>query len=361
MIMATENNAKDNTIVEENAGETKPELTGKEKAGRVVTLVLRIFTWMVVAFAAFIMIFTIFSRAVYDKKDGTDIFGLRFLSVLSDSMSKSEKNKDDKVHFNTNDIIIVKEMKDATKDGKEYKVGDIIAFNTMKEINGKKQWVTVTHKIYAVENVNGQVQYVTYGTNTGEIDKNKVLPVDIIGEYVGKIPYGNLFLTYLRSPLGYIICILIPFLLLIGYNGLNCILLFRRYKKEQTEEMNAERAKIEQERDQALAMMKELEALKSQMSGNAPPAEAPVAEPKAQVEAPVVEPVAETAEEPAENEAAKALEEEQRKAQEMQKELEALKAQLALEEEKRKTLEMQKELEALKAQLAKKDEDGQNG
>ena len=40
----------------------------------------------------------------------------------------------------------------------------------------------------------------------------------------------------------------------------------------------------------------------------------------------------------------------------MQKELEALKAQLALEEEKRKTLEMQRELEALKAANAKQAE-----
>lgn len=331
---------------------------GNGTVGKIFNIILKVFTGLVVAFAAFMMVFTIFSSSVYDKSDGTDVFGYRFLSVLSNSMSKSEKNKDDKVHFNTEDIIIIKEMKDATKDGREYKKGDIIAFNTFKE--GK--YVTVTHMIEEVKNVDGKIQYVTKGTNTGAIDENAVLPQDIIGQYVGKLPKAALFLSYLKSPMGYIVCILIPFLILIGYNGLNCILLFRRYKKEQTEEMNAERAKIEAERDQALEMMKELESLKAQMAaGNAAPAqtaapvvaEAPVEAAEAAVETAAE---AETVVEPAavEDSAAKALEEEQRKAQEMQKELEALKAQLALEEEKRKTLEMQRELEALKAQLAQK-------
>lgn len=351
--------------------------TENGKVGKIVNIILKVITWLVVIFAACMMIFTIFSTRVFNKSDGTDIFGYRFLSVLSNSMSKSEKNKNDKVHFNTEDVIIIKEMKDATKDGREYKAGDIIAFNTYKE--GK--YVTVTHRIKEVKNIDGRIQYVTYGTNTGAVDENAVLPQDIIGSYVGKIPKAALFLSYLRSPLGYIVCILIPFLVLIGYNGLNCILLFRRYKREQTEEMNAERAKIEAERDQALEMMKELEALKAQMAAGtaaptATPVEPAVEEPAAAVEEKAEEAVEEKAEAieeenvpaevenaPAETESVESkLEEEQKKALEMQKELEALKAQLALEEERRKNLEMMKELEALKASLAQnKAENGTNG
>ncbi len=348
------------------------------KIGKIFNIIGKVFTALVVIFAACMMVFTILSTTVFNKNDGTDIFGYRFMSVLSNSMSKSEKNANDKVHFSTEDIIIVKEMKDANKDGREYKAGDIIAFNTYKE--GK--FVTVTHKILEVKNNEGMIEYVTYGTNTGAVDDTTVTPENVIGSYKGKIPKGAMFLAYLKSPLGYIICILIPFLLLIGYNGLNCIILFRRYKREQLEEMNAEKAKIEAERNQAFEMMKELEALKAQMAaGNAAPAaeNAVVAEEATEeiadavateeateetadaVAVKEVEAAPETVEnsENAENEAekadetAKAIEEEQKKAQEMQKELEALKAQLALEEEKRKTLEMQRELEALKAQLAK--------
>ena len=266
------------------------------RIGKIFSIIGKIFTWLVVIFAACMMIFTILSTTVFNKNDGTDIFGYRFMSVLSNSMSKSEKNANDKVHFCTEDIIIVKEMKDANKDGREYQAGDIIAFNTYKE--GK--FVTVTHRIWEVKNNNGMIEYVTYGTNTGAIDDTTVTPENIIGTYAGKISKGALFLAYLKSPLGYIICILIPFLLLIGYNGLNCIILFRRYRREQLEEMNAEKAKIEAERNQAFEMMKELEALKAQMAAGNVPATAPVVE-NAPPAAENVVPAAENAPETVEN------------------------------------------------------------
>ena len=60
-------------------------------------------------------------------------------------------------------------------------------------------------------------------------------------------------------------CIFIPFMLLILYQGLNCIKLFRRYKKEQMEEMEAERSKIEAERAENQKLMEELKALKEQL------------------------------------------------------------------------------------------------
>ena len=70
---------------------------------------------------------------------------------------------------------------------------------------------------------------------------------------------------FLKTPQGYIVCIFIPFLLLILYQGINCIKLFRRYKKEQMEEMETERAQIEKEREESAKMMEELMALKAQL------------------------------------------------------------------------------------------------
>lgn len=60
--------------------------------------------------------------------------------------------------------------------------------------------------------------------------------------------------------------ILIPFLLLILIQGLNCIKLFRRYKREQMAEMQAEREKLEAERAESQKMMEELQALKAQLA-----------------------------------------------------------------------------------------------
>ena len=55
-------------------------------------------------------------------------------------------------------------------------------------------------------------------------------------------------------------------MLLILYQGINVIRLFRRYKKEQMEEMQAERDKIEAERLESQKMMEELMALKEQLA-----------------------------------------------------------------------------------------------
>jgi hypothetical protein len=76
------------------------------------------------------------------------------------------------------------------------------------------------------------------------------------------------FFAFVKSTPGYIICILIPFLLLILYNGMNVIRLFRKYKSEQMEAMQAERDKIEEERAEAQRMMAELMALKAQLTQN---------------------------------------------------------------------------------------------
>lgn len=65
-------------------------------------------------------------------------------------------------------------------------------------------------------------------------------------------------------------CILIPFILLIGMQGWDCVVLFREYKKEQMEEIMAEKAELEAERKRSEEMMKELMALKAQLSQNAP-------------------------------------------------------------------------------------------
>ena len=101
----------------------------------------------------------------------------------------------------------------------------------------------------------------------------------MIGKYVGKLPgVGNLFALVKYVP-GYIVCILIPFLLLILYNTVNVIRLFRRYKREQTAVMEAEKAELEaerlqneEERRKTEDMMRELLALKAQLEQQANPA-----------------------------------------------------------------------------------------
>ena len=54
-------------------------------------------------------------------------------------------------------------------------------------------------------------------------------------------------------------------MLLIIYQGFDFVRLFRRYKKEQQDELDAEKAQIEADRAETARMLKELQELKAQL------------------------------------------------------------------------------------------------
>ena len=229
-------------------------------AKKILNISSKVIAWLLVAFTVFMMVFTIITVTTVDKNERS-IFGVRFYIVQTDSMSLSENNKDMEVHFNAGDIILIKDVENKTA----LKEGDIIAFMSMNEISYGE---TVTHMIREVKKTeDGKILgYVTYGTNTGTSDEALVEPDYVIGQYSGKLPGVGNFFAFVKSTPGYIICILVPFLLLILYNGVNVIRLFRKYKREQMEEMQAERDKIDAERAEAQRMMAELLELKAQLA-----------------------------------------------------------------------------------------------
>ena len=146
------------------------------------------------------------------------------------------------------------------------KEGDIITFLSQDPDNFGE---VITHKIRRLTtDANGRPGFVTYGTTTDTDDRTAVTHEYVVGQYVGRIPKVGSFFMFLKTTPGYILCILLPFLLLILSQGLNCIRLFRQYKKEQMEEMKAERAKIEEERAESQRMMAELLELKAQLAKN---------------------------------------------------------------------------------------------
>ena len=243
---------------------------------KILNIALKVATCLLVAFTVFMMIFTVVTVTTVDKNDRS-IFGTRFYIVQTDSMSLSENNKDLDVHFNAGDIVLIKDVDNKSA----LKAGDIIAFLSMNEVSYGE---TVTHMIREVKKTtDGKViGYVTYGTNTGTDDEALVEPDYVLGQYSGKLPSVGRFFAFVKSTPGYIVCILVPFLLLILYNGVNVIRLFRKYKSEQMAVMQAEKDKLEAERQENLRMMQELLALKAQLenkdgSGGTPPA-APVSE-----------------------------------------------------------------------------------
>ena len=196
------------------------------------------------------MIFTVVSVNTFDRSDRS-LFGLKMFIVLSDSMSKTD--------FDAGDLVLVKEVDPST-----LKEGDIIAYTSQNTSNYGE---TVTHKIRRLTtDASGEPGFITYGTTTDTDDETVVTYPYVLGKYKTSIPKVGKFFMFLKTTPGYIVCILIPFLLLILIQGLNCIKLFRRYKLEQMAEMKEERAKIEEERAESQKMMAELLALKAQLA-----------------------------------------------------------------------------------------------
>ncbi len=215
---------------------------------KALQITKNIFVWLIVAIALGMMIFTLISVTTLDQNDRS-LFGFKFFIAQSDSMSAT--------HFSAGDIAISKEV-----DVSTLKEGDIITFVSQ---NSHNYGETVTHKIREVrKDENGNPAFVTYGTTTNTDDE--ALATVIIGKYVGRIPKLGSFFLFLKTTPGYILCILLPFLLLILFQGLSCVRLFRKYKKEQMEEMKAKRARIAKERAEAHRMMAELLELKAQLA-----------------------------------------------------------------------------------------------
>ena len=228
---------------------------------KVFNIIKTTLVWLVVALAVFMMIFTVISVTTFNRSD-RNLFGYRAYIVNTDSMAKTD--------FNAGDLIFVKEVENPST----LQPGDIITYMSQ---NSESFGETITHKIRrATVDAEGNPGFITYGTTTDTDDETVVTYPYILGKYETHIPKLGTFFNFLKTPQGYIICIFVPFMLLILYQGVNCIRLFRRYKQEQVEEMEAEKAKIEAERQENAKMMAELQALKAQLEGKTDePAPAP--------------------------------------------------------------------------------------
>ncbi len=221
---------------------------------KALNIIKTTLVWLVVLAAVSMMIFTIISVNTFNRND-RDLFGFKMYIVNSDSMSKTD--------FDAGDLILVKEVDPST-----LKEGDIITFMSQDTDHFGE---TITHKIRKLTtDAEGNPGFITYGTTTDTDDETIVTYPYVLGKYQGRIPKLGTFFNFLKTSTGYFVCIFIPFMLIIIYEGVKFFNLFRRYRKEQTEEIQAERAKIEEERAANAKMLEELQALKAQLEGQQP-------------------------------------------------------------------------------------------
>lgn len=214
---------------------------------KVLNIIEKIVTAIIVAFTVFVMIFTIISFNTVGKD--RMLFGYKPYIVLSDSMSGV---------FDVGDIVVSKQT-----DVSELKEGDIISF---RSIDPNNYDTVVTHKIKGETEYEGQKAFVTYGVSTGIEDEYSVPADRVIGEYQFRLPKMGYFFQFLKTPMGYFVFIFIPFMLLIGSEAVRFFKLWKQYKAEQAAMLEEQKTIVEEQKAESEEMKEEIKRLKAQLA-----------------------------------------------------------------------------------------------
>lgn len=191
---------------------------------KVFNIAKNVLVWTISIVAVVMMIFTIVSVTTFNRND-RNLFGYQAYIVLSDSMSASD--------INAGDLALVKEVAPIT-----LQEGDVIAYISQ---NTDSYGEVITHKIRSlVTDANGDPGFITYGTTTESDDETVVTYPFVLGKHQVTLPKIGTFFQFLKTPLGYFVCIFIPFMILILCQGISCIKLFCKYRREQMEEKQEE-------------------------------------------------------------------------------------------------------------------------
>ena len=174
-------------------------------------------------------------RSFTDPDEVPSVGGYLPLIVLTDSMYPQ---------IQSGDLIICH-----TAQPEDIQVGDVIAFFDPAG-NGTS---VVTHKVMELTEVGGEVAWVTQGIANNAADFLPVPADNLVGVYESRIPGLGNVVMFMQSTTGLIVCVVLPILLLVGYD----ILRRRKYEKAQRqdtdallkelEELRAQKAKMEQD------------------------------------------------------------------------------------------------------------------
>lgn len=200
----------------------------KNKISKIFNVVIDILIVAVLVISVITLI-SVFATT-RDGKGVPNLFGKAPISVLTDSMAG---DKDD--NFNKGDLLICDVVSEDVNNA-DFKVGDIVTFR--QDLDGNGEMELVTHRIYE-KNDNGS--FNTKGDANQTYDQNPantivfsdVQPSDILAVYHGaKIPGVGNFVDFIRSPLGFFLCILLPMIIFFVYQAVRVIINAMAYSKE---------------------------------------------------------------------------------------------------------------------------------
>ena len=115
-------------------------------------------------------------------EENTHIFGIYMFNIVSESMEPT---------FYKDDLVIVKRCK-----MQELKKGDIITF--------KQDDRTISHRMIAITQENGEFKFITKGDNNDILDKETVEMKDVYGKVLFSVKKIGKFIHYIQNARGLI-------------------------------------------------------------------------------------------------------------------------------------------------------------
>lgn len=119
----------------------------------------------------------------------------------------------------------------AVKPDADYKIGEVITFGPMSV---KK--VPTTHRIQDIRVQAGEPIYITKGDANNAPDAKDTLKKDIIGKVVFHLPYAGYLIVAAKTPLGFLVFIIIPALFVLWDEVVNIWNEIKKIKAKKTQE-----------------------------------------------------------------------------------------------------------------------------
>ena len=164
---------------------------------------------------------TLITKSVVNKDEVPSVGGMLPLIVLTDSMVPE---------IYSGDLIICN-----TAEADEIEVNDVISFFDPAG-NGTS---IVTHRVIEIVEENGEIFFRTRGDNNNTEDKELVPAENLVGIYKMRIAGAGNIAMFMQSTTGLIICVVLPIILLVGYDIIRRRI-YEKNKKDDTDALLAE-------------------------------------------------------------------------------------------------------------------------
>ena len=174
-----------------------------KKAFHFITTVLMysICLIMLIVFLAFVVNFIDSRHNIEAGNNKKELFSA--YTIVSPSMVPS---------INVLDVVVTKRV----DNPEDLKKGDVITFNST---DYRYSGVTVTHRIQNIEKTSrGEYLFTTKGDNNNTADSSRISFNEIYGRVLFRIPKIGYIQYYLSSILGWVAIIIVPAVMIIGYD-----------------------------------------------------------------------------------------------------------------------------------------------